>query len=270
MREILGNLVDFIDGDRGPNYPKKHEFSDSGDCLFLDTSNVTKTGFDFNDVSFISKEKDEMLRKGKMQRGDVVLTTRGTLGNVGYYSDLVPFDQVRINSGMLILRAKPESQLLPEFLFYWLQSQQAQGQIAGRRSGSAQPQLPVKTLVRFQIDYPSLDKQRIIVHILSTYDSLIENNRKQIKLFEEAAQRLYKEWFVDFRFPGHETVEIDSETGLPREWAVKNLLAEISFVRGKSYTAENLSRESGQQLINLSNIAPFGGVDARRREAIFW
>lgn len=94
---------------------------------------------------------------------------------------------------------------------------------------------------------------------MSAYDSLIENNRKQIKLLEEAAQRLYKEWFIDLRFPGHESVEIDPDTGLPEGWKESAFLDEVSFVRGKSYNADNLVDASEQQLINLSNIAPFGG-----------
>ncbi|MBW2202282.1 MAG: hypothetical protein JRF71_15895, partial [Deltaproteobacteria bacterium] len=72
-----------IDGDRGTNYPKKEDFSPSGHCLFLNTKNVRSDGFSFSDMEFISKEKDQALRKGKLQRGDVVLTTRGTIGNTG-------------------------------------------------------------------------------------------------------------------------------------------------------------------------------------------
>ena len=71
------------------------------------------------------------------------------------------------------------------------------------------------------IELPSMENQKRIAGILSTYDSLIENNRKQIKLLEEAAQRLYKEWFIDLRFPGHETSEINPETDLPEGWTTK-------------------------------------------------
>ena len=68
--------LDIIDGDRGVNYPKQEDFAPSGDCLFLNTGNVTTTGFSFSERSFISRQKDATLRKGKLQRHDVVLTDR--------------------------------------------------------------------------------------------------------------------------------------------------------------------------------------------------
>ena len=103
----LSNLgIDIIDGDRGKNYPKSNEFLEKkeGYCLFLSAANVTKEGFNFSDNQFISKEKDELLRKGKLTRNDIVITTRGTVGNMAMYDSSVPFEHVRINSGMVILR----------------------------------------------------------------------------------------------------------------------------------------------------------------------
>ncbi len=102
----MTSVCEIIDGDRGVNYPKQDEFSDSGYCLFLNAKNVTAEGFVFENCLFISKEKDIALRKGKLQRGDVVLTTRGTIGNLAYYSSSIPFDNIRINSGMVILRMR--------------------------------------------------------------------------------------------------------------------------------------------------------------------
>lgn len=98
--------------------------------------------------------------------------------------------------------------------------------------------------------------QKKIGVILSRYDSLIENYQKQIKLLEEAAQRLYKEWFVDLHFPGHENVNIID--GLPEGWEKKKLCELFSFVRGKSYTSKELSDE-GTIMVNLKNIQSFGG-----------
>ena len=100
--------LEMIDGDRGKNYPKQDEFTEDGFCLFLNAKNVTDNGFNFETKMFISQEKDEILKKGKLQRGDVILTTRGTVGNVAFYSENIPFDNIRINSGMLILRSKSE------------------------------------------------------------------------------------------------------------------------------------------------------------------
>ena len=98
--------------------------------------------------------------------------------------------------------------------------------------------------------------QKKIGEFLSRYDSLIENYQKQIKLLEEAAQRLYKEWFVDLHFPGHENTKIVD--GVPEGWEKKKLCELFSFVRGKSYTSKELSDE-GTIMVNLKNIQSFGG-----------
>ena len=115
------SLVSIIDGDRGKNYPKKSDFFTEGHCVFMNTGNVRPNGFDFNTVMFITKERDQLLRKGKLQRDDVVMTTRGTIGNLGWYNDAVKYDEIRINSGMLIFRVNKKN-MLPEYLFADLRS----------------------------------------------------------------------------------------------------------------------------------------------------
>lgn len=150
----LENLVSIIDGDRGKNYPSKEEMYDEGFCLFLNASNVTDKGFKFTDKSFISKEKDKLLRKGKLHRNDVVVTSRGTVGNVGYYSDTVPFENIRINSGMIILRAD-EYKEYGIFIYILLRSKYMKKTIESYLSGSAQPQLPIKDLVKIPIIIPN-------------------------------------------------------------------------------------------------------------------
>ena len=92
----LGDIVEFIDGDRGKNYPTYDEFAKEGYCLFLNASNVTGIGFDFSDCMFITKEKDELMNKGHLERFDIVLTSRGTLGNVAFYNNYIHYENVRI------------------------------------------------------------------------------------------------------------------------------------------------------------------------------
>ena len=152
----LGDIVDFIDGDRGKNYPTFDEFRDAGYCLFLNASNVTSTGFSFDTCQFVTKEKDEALRKGHLSRGDIVLTSRGTLGNVAYYNNYIPFNNVRINSGMLIIRPKTD-RYTPVILFTLLKSGYMKAAIESLKSGSAQPQLPIKDLQKAQFEIPADD-----------------------------------------------------------------------------------------------------------------
>ena len=147
--EPMTTVCAIIDGDRGKNYPKQEDFSDTGYCLFLNAKNVTATGFSFENRMFITKEKDNALHNGKLERGDVVLTTRGTLGNLAFYDDSVPFENVRINSGMVILRMNKS--VMTEAFFmeqFKLQLQSIKGKIA---SGSAQPQLPISTMNKIRI-----------------------------------------------------------------------------------------------------------------------
>ncbi|QGZ74354.1 restriction endonuclease subunit S [Aeromonas hydrophila] len=169
-------LLHMIDGDRGTNYPKATDFLGHGPCLFLNTKNVRPNGFEFDSTMFISAEKDAQLRKGKLQRNDVVMTTRGTIGNLGLYSEEVPFDSVRINSGMLIFRAN-QTEILPAYLFEILRSGIVKEQINKYTTGAAQPQLPIKTLVNFSIPVPTT---------LAGQSELV----KRIREFEPETQRL--------------------------------------------------------------------------------
>ena len=198
----------------------------------MNTGNVTKEGLTFEENQFITKEKDEALRKGKLKRGDIVYTTRGTVGNAGYYNSNVPYENVRINSGMVILRANGEI-VDARFLYQILKSEYYRPYFKQYCTGSAQPQLPIKNFSQIYLNVPDIKTQHRIADILSAYDDLIENNQKQIKLLEEAAQRLYKEWFVDLRFPGHENTKIVD--GVPEGWS-RGLLKELISVNyGKDH-----------------------------------
>ena len=121
-----------------------------------------------------------------------------------------------------------------EFVYYALTN--LYSKLVSLKNGGAQPNLNA-TLVRgIKIPYPDLSIQHRIADILSVYDDLIENNRKQIKLLEEAAQRLYKEWFVDLRFPGHEHTKIVD--GLPEGWAKRPLSSIADVIMGQSPKSE--------------------------------
>lgn len=173
--ETLTEIGQIIDGDRGANYPGAGEFTDGGYCLFLSADNVTKSGFKFERCQFISGDKDKKLRKGRLVRGDVVLTTRGTVGNFAYYSEGVPFDAVRINSGMVILRNESTRVLTP-FLYSTLKSTIIERQIDSIAFGSAQPQLTVKGIAKLQVAYPSSSiEQGAITRTLEDADALIES-----------------------------------------------------------------------------------------------
>jgi type I restriction enzyme S subunit len=165
-----------IDGDRGTNYPKQGDFSPEGFCLFLSAKNVSKNGFIFNEVSFISQEKDRVLRKGRLERGDIILTSRGTVGNVAYYDEKIPFDHVRINSGMLIVRHVAHFD--PVFLYRYFSGPQMEAKYSSMGSGSAQPQLPVGSLEQIEIPLMPISEQKEIASIISAVNEKITVNKK--------------------------------------------------------------------------------------------
>ena len=180
IKSTIGAEFKCIDGDRGKNYPKKEDYQTEGYCLFLSTKNVRKFGFLFDDKVFISKQKHEQLRNGTLERDDLIITTRGTLGHIASYDKNVPFDVVRINSGMLILR-KTKQNLLNEFMMLLLASPKFQRIIEEQRTGSAQPQLPAKILKEFEIELPSLDEQKLIVQKVESYFELIEKTEDTVQ-----------------------------------------------------------------------------------------
>ncbi len=193
------DLIQIVDGDRGTNYPKKTDFLRDGFCLFLNTKNVRPDGFNFDSTMFITEEKDKALRKGKLKRRDVLLTTRGTIGNIALYDDSVNFDEIRINSGMLIFRPN-ENIIVSEYLFEILRSGIVKSQIERFVSGAAQPQLPIKTLVNFTIPVPkNLDDQKNIVsrlHDLSVETSHLESiYQRKLTALTELKQSLLQNAF---------------------------------------------------------------------------
>jgi type I restriction enzyme S subunit len=223
--------VQIIDGDRGVNYPKQDEFKKEGFCLFLNTKNVPEYKLNFDDCGFISKERDNLLGKGKLNRGDIVLTTRGTVGNVALYNHDIKCENIRINSGMVIIR-NDKKEFDTNFLYLLLRSQIIRNQFLSIYTGSAQPQLPIRDLKKINLVIPPLAEQSAIAKILSGMDSKIELNQQMNKTLEAIGQAIFKHWFVDFEFPNEKGKPykssggeiVDSELGeIPKGWKVGKL-----------------------------------------------
>lgn len=160
--------ISVIDGDRGKNYPHQDELLEKGDCLFLSAKNVTSNGFDFSNNQFITSEKDETLRNGRLVRGDIVITTRGTVGNVALYDDTIPYDNIRINSGMLIVRCGDG--LSREYIYNVLRSAWFYLKIKSIQTGSAQPQLPKSHFLKMEIPVPDRIIQDKIADLIMQFD----------------------------------------------------------------------------------------------------
>lgn len=190
---------------------------------------------EISDPLYISESKyDEIAHKfGIPQPGDMLLTSVGTIG--------IPYivkekDTFYFKDGNLTWFRNFNERLDSRYLFYWVKSAEGQGVLNNTTIGSSQKALTIAALKDLKILCPPIGIQNRIVEILTSYDDLIENNQKQIKLLEEAAQRLYKEWFVDLRFPGHENTKITD--GVPEGWRRGALADVATFKRGKTITKE--------------------------------
>ena len=174
-------------------------------------------GEDFEPTDFIPEElyNDIKAKYGVPTSGDLLLTTRGTNGIPYIYK---PSDKFYFADGNLSWFKNFGKELSPQYLYYWFKSPLGIHEVDAISKGTAQKAVPIDGLRRIVLLTPSLRIQNRIVEILSRYDSLIENYQKQIKLLEEAAQRLYKEWFVDLHFPGHESTNIVD--GVPEGWKI--------------------------------------------------
>ena len=165
--------------------------------------------------------------KEKIKGDSITITARGNVGTV-FYRKTAYYPIVRLIS--LI----PNEELIdPRYLYYLIKNK------TFLSTGAAQQQITVPNISNFVIEYnPNITTQRRIAEVLSRYDALIENYQRQIKLLEEAAQRLYKEWFVDLRFPGHESTPIINN--LPEGWEKKKLSEIAEFKRGKTITKKDI------------------------------
>lgn len=161
--------------------------------------------------------------------GDLLLTTRGTNGIPYIYKK---HDCFYFADGNLSWFKNFKSDLDVKYLYYWFKSDTGKHIIDSIAKGTAQKAIPIDGLRNINISIPSIRVQCKISEILSHYDTLIENYQKQIKLLEESAQRLYKEWFVDLRFPGHENTKIVD--GVPEGWKKKKLIDFTNIVMGQS------------------------------------
>ena len=203
--------------------------ADSG-IPFVTISNINSTNqFDFTNTMFVPQAYyDGLDSKRKAQKGDVLYSVVGSFGIPVYMRETVPFVFQR---HIAILR--PNDAILPQFLYYTMLSRDFYMMADAAALGAAQRTVSLTALRNMKIAVPPMDVQKKIVDILSAYDDLIENTQKQIKLLEEAAQRLYTEWFVDLRFPGHETTPITD--GIPEGWQVKSMNDIAEYINGYAF-----------------------------------
>ena len=216
-QKVLGDISTSIQ--TGPFGSQLHQsdYSDEGIPVVM-PKDLIRGMVSEESIAQISKEHVERLSKHKIKAGDILYSRRGDVGKCAFASER----EIGWICGTGCLKVSVDREKAdPQFIFYQLQKAETIGWVINHAVGSTMLNLNTSILSAVPIDVPEIETQRKIVKILSSYDSLIKNNQKQIKLLEEAAQRLYKEWFVDLRFPGYEDVEVVD--GVPEGWKKEHI-----------------------------------------------
>ena len=247
----LGELYEVHNG-----LSKGRQFFGTG-FPFLTFSNVFNNWFLPEQLESLVQTTDKEREACSIKAGDVFITrTSETMDELGM-SSVALKDYPNATYNGFTKRLRPiTDRVNPRYIGYYLRTSKFRGQFMAFSTMTTRASLANNDLLNMEVELPPMEIQHRIATILSRYDSLIENYQKQIKLLEEAAQRLYKEWFIDLHFPGHENTKIVD--GVPEGWEKKKLSELFSFVRGKSYTSKELSDE-GTIMVNLKNIQSFGG-----------
>ncbi len=172
------------------------------------------SSLDSSGFTFVSESTHEKLKRSMLVEGDILVTIAGAqVGRCGIVR--VEHLPANTNQAVGIVRVRRE-RADPRFVYYFFKNPQTFRMCQGIGGQAAQPNINLTVLKGFDLPLPDLGSQQAIADILSAYDDLIENNRRRIALLEQAARLLYREWFVHFRFPGHERVKIVD--GIPEGW----------------------------------------------------
>lgn len=194
------------------------------------------TRFVSKNFVFVSESKAESLKAQKVKGGDLVFTCWGTLGQVGLIPENGPYSVYIISNKQLKLRINKK--ICDEyFLFYYFASAHMVQHIRNIAIGAAVPGINLGILKALKVILPPLSTQKKIAAILSAYDDLIENNKRRIALLEKMAEEIYREWFVRFRFPGHDNAKFIK--GVPDGWKTKKLGDIIELCYGKALKAND-------------------------------
>lgn len=244
----------------------QEEYVSSG-VKVIKVSNLVNDGIDESTLSFLPFEALSTYEKNILKAYDLVITTVGShpqlKASAAGRGFIIPanFEGALLNQNTVCIRTKDENILHSRYLGYIGRSDDFRNYIQQTGRGAAnQMRIPISNLKSFNINLPPLETQKRIASILSNYDDLIENNNKRISLLEETAQNIYKEWFVNFRFPNYENTEFDKESGLPVGWGKKKVINFFDFVKGIEVGSKNYLND---EAINTVPFLRVGDISKR-------
>lgn len=228
--------------DEGINYFRSEML---GKTKYLDKS---------SGMMFISENTHNKLKRSQIEADDILFSMAGIyLGKLAIVKD----EDVPANTNQAVALIRFNKDVNIDYLYYFMVQKSFNAYVNCMSAQAAQPNINLKQIGNLQIALPTDEQQKRIAGILSAYDSLIENNNKRIKLLEQMAENLYKEWFIRFRFPGYENEYFIED--IPSFWSYVQLGDIASFDRGTSYSSDEINCDDGINLINLKNIQSYGG-----------
>ena len=245
-----------VGGPFGSNLTSKH-YVDEG-VPVIRGQNLGGPGcFDENGFVFVTPEKADQLRSNLAFRGDVLFTQRGTLGQVGLIPNDSKYDRYVVSQSQMKLTVDA-SRVDARYVYQYFRLESTIQEILNRTITAGVPHINLGILKSFEIPLPPLPDQQAIAEVAQAYDDLIATNQRRIALLEDAARRLYREWFVHLRFPGHESVTV--KDGVPAGWERDSLDRALFLQRG--FDLPNSSRISGDVPVYAST-----GINGFHNEA---
>ncbi|WP_288204745.1 restriction endonuclease subunit S [Phascolarctobacterium faecium] len=239
----------------------KSAYKEEGISL-IRSLNVYDYSFSYENLAYIDEVQAKKLSNVEIHENDILLNITGA--SVGRCCkvprQIIP---ARVNQHVSIVRVDNNCANV-DYILYYINSPHNKLRLLNiAQGGATREALTKEAIENFIVELPDNNAQDFIANILSSYDNLIENNNRRIAILEEMAQRLYREWFVHFRFPGHENVKmVESKLGLiPENWHNFKIENIVSFNRGKSYRSSEINVEDGVPFINLKNIRAYGGFN---------
>jgi type I restriction enzyme S subunit len=252
LESTLGIIVEADGGiiQTGPfgSQLHQHEYQTDGVPVIM-PKDISEGRVLTESVARVSEQTADRLARHKLQIGAIVLPRRGEIAKRAFIR--VEQQGWLCGTGCLKIELNAESRLSPEFLYYYMEQDSVARWLEQHAVGTTMLNLNTQIVADLPIRYPRPDVQRQIVCILSAYDDLIENNRRRIGLLEEAARLLYREWFVYFRFPGHEHFKITN--GLPDGWeccALGELAIDVSY----GFTESASHEVEGPKFLRITDI----------------
>lgn len=237
----------------------RKDYVDNGVPVIRGAQLTGPASFTHDDLVFVTEEKADRQAGNLARPGDVIVTQRGTVGQVGRIPSPAPFPRYLLSQSQMKLTVD-DSKADPQFIYYALLGPPAQAQLHGSTISAGVPHINLATFRGLVLDLPPVRTQRRIGNLLGALDDLMENNRRRTDLLEQMAQAVYREWFVEFRYLGHkDAVFVDSPLGpIPEGWQVKPLRDLIDVEKGLSYKGAHLT-ETGTPMANLKCFRPGGG-----------